>query len=410
MTEFQTLNEVLEAGTFIFKNYGESTGSYINDMMFSGLTETEKKLVKVWFGDRCICSESPDKFQKYFDRLWSLYVWQYRNMASAWFGKEASDFKDRIIGAIDGENFSWNTNFLVTIDTAINGITTNTQSATGNSTSTTLNGGAVTTTENTETNTQKGGSDTTTTSGTSDNNSTTTNSGSDTTKNTGKTTGKNIDDSYSQYTENSTDSTSTEGTTKDTKLAGSTTTNKSINKNNPMSIVNTANTDGSIPTLDWTYATGQDASESVTTPDGKTDTVESESLTKSSHTGDHHNDDHGEHSSENTSEDTSTITHGAIVEGESSTSTSGNTVITYGATDRTTTESQNKQIIDTNGKTTGETSGTTTGNGSSDTTNKGRTTTLAALYGEFMSLLNVSPAWKWMMDRIEPAFLAIYDI
>lgn len=410
MTEFQTLTEVIEAGTFKFKTYGEESGGYLNKMMFSGLTETEKKLVVEWFGDRCIGSESPKKFQKYFDRLWSLYVWQYRNMASAWFGTEATDFKNRIIGEFNGDSFNWNQNFLITVDTAVNGVTSTNQNATGTTTNSTVNGGTVTTAGSTTTVDQKGGSDTTTTSGTSDNDSTTTNSGADTTKNTGKTTGKNIDDSSYSSTNNSTDNTTTDSTTKDTKLAGSTTKTREINKSTPMSIVNSATTDGSIPTLDWTYATGQSANESVTTPDGKTDTTETNGLTKASHSGDDSHTEHGEHSTEGTSETTSTITHGAVVKGASSTSTSGNTTTTYGATDNATSESKNIQSIDTNTKGTSETSETATGNGTSDTTNKGRTATLAALYGEFISLLNVSPAWQWMMEKIEPAFLAVYDI
>lgn len=410
MAEFQTLNEVIESGFFKFKTYGEESGAYLSKMMHTGLTETEKSLVIDWYGDRCIGSEDPAKFQRYFNRLWSLYAWQYRNLAAAWFGTEASDFKSRIIGAFDGENFDWNKNFLITIDTAITGITSTKQDNNITSTNNTTMGGTVITTGSTTTTDQKGGADTTTTSGTSDSDSKTTNGGSDITKSTGNTTGKNVDDSYYTGTNNTSDNTTTENTTKDTKLAGSTTKNRDINKNNPMSIINTSATDGSIPALDWTYATGQSASESITTPDGKTDTTENSGLTKVSHSGDDSHNDHGEHTSESTSESTSTVTHGATVEGKGTTSTNGSATTTYGATDTATSESKGTQDTSTTTKGTSESAGSSTGSGTSDTTSQGRTTTLAALYGEYMSLLNASPAWAWMMEKIEPAFLAIYDI
>lgn len=410
MAVFQTLSEVVEAGTFKFKTYGEESGAYLDKMMHTGLTEAEKSLMLDWYGDRCIGSESPAKFQKYFDRLWSLYAWQYRNMAAAWFGTDAADFKARIIGEFNGESFNWNQNFLITVDTAINGITSSDQNSSSTSTTGATMGGTVSTTGSTTTTDQKGGADTTTTSGTSDSDSKTTNGGSDSTKTTGSTTGKSTDNSYYTGTNSYSDSTTTESTTKDTKLAGSTTKSRDINKNNPMSIVNSVTTDGSIPTLDWTYATGQSASESITTPDGKTDTTESTGLTKVSHDGEDSHNDHGEHTAEGTSENISTITHGTIVEGKGTTSTNGSATTTYGATDTATSESKSTQDTSTTTKSTSEAAGSSTGSGTSDTTTKGRNATLAALYGEYMSLLNASPAWAWMMGKIEPAFLAIYDI
>lgn len=410
MTEFYTLSEAIEAGAFRFKTYGEESGTYLDKMTHTGLTQAEKTLVLNWYGDRCIGSESPAKFQNYFDRLWSLYAWQYRNLVASWFGTNATDFKNRIIGEFNGENFDWNQNFLITIDTAMAGVISNHQDNTSAVTTGATMGGSVTTTGSTTTTGQKGGADTTTTSGTSDSDSKTTNSGSDITKNTGSTTEKNTDDSYYTGTNNHTDSTTTESTTKDTKLAGSTTKNRDIDKNNPMSIVNSTPSDGSIPVLDWTYATGQSASESITTPDGKTDTTETDGLTKVSYSGDDSHNTHGEHSSEGTSEATSTVTHGAIVEGKGTTSTSESATTTYGATDTTTSESKSIQDTSTTTKGTSEATGSSTGSGTSDTTTRGRNTTLAALYGEYMSLLNASPAWAWMMEKIEPAFLAIYDI
>lgn len=410
MADFQTLNEVIKSGAFTFKTYGEGSGDYLGKMMHTGLTETEKNLMLDWYGDRCICSESPAKFQRFFDRLWSLYAWQYRNLAASWFGTEAADFKNRIIGQFNEENFNWNQNFLITIDTVMAGVTSSNQSTSTASTTDATTGGIIHMTGSTTTTDKKGGSDTTTTSGTSDSDSKTTNSGSDTTKIAGSTTEKNTNDSYHTGTNNSSDSATSESTTKDTKLAGSTTKSRDINKSNPMSIVNTMPADGSIPALDWTYATGQSASESITTPDGKTDTTESSGLTKSSHSGDDSHNDHEEHSTEGTSESTSTVTHGAIVEGKGTTSTTGSTTSTYGATDTATSESKSTQNTDTTTKGTSEATGSSTGSGTSDTTHKGRAATLAALYGEYMSLLNASPAWAWMMEKIEPAFLAIYDI
>lgn len=394
MEMFQTLNDVIEDGSFSFKTYGEATGAYMHQIAYTGLTETEKELVVTWFGDRYICSIDPEKFQKYFDRLWNLYAWQYRNMAAAWFGTNADDFKKRIIGEFSGENFDWNGNFLINVDTAINGKTSNTQETSGTTSGITNNGGSITNTGTSVTSDKRGGSDVTTTDSTSNTEA----SGTNNSTTEGSTSGTN-----SSTTKGETSGTNTNtSTTEDTKLAGSTTKNKSINKTNPMSIVNSGASGDGVPTLDWTYATGQDASESTTTPDGKTDTTKNTTSGNTSGT----SDSTVEGSNSGNSDSTTT----GKTSNTSDTTNSGKNTVSYGATDDSTTTTNNKQDINTNTTTNGNTSGKATGSGTSDTTNNGRTATLAALYGEFLSLMQTAPAWKWMMDKIEPAFLSIYDI
>lgn len=371
--DYKTLNEALADGSFAFKEY-ENTSGFMNVALFSGLTKMEQQLVIEWFGDRLLCDDAK-KFEKFFNRQWNLFCWDFRNRLAAYLGgnnQSAGILKIAYnsIMPITQNEWQWNVDFLLTLETTLTGSGTSEITGTGTNSNTTKNTGTIT------------------------------NEGSGTSKNSK--TGKDItsterngsDTSSGGTTSNTKTDTNTSGSSNDetdtTNLSSTTTETKHIEKANPMSISNAGATAGQMPALDWSYGSGASQDEQTVKPDGKTDKVLTNGTNSSNTT--------------NTTDNTTTDTQKTErVDNETST-------ITYGGVDTGETSNTNTTTNDTQTKNDGSTSSTQNTTNSNNSTNKGRTQTLAQLYGEFLSLLDASQPWEWMREKLEPCFLSVYDI
>lgn len=373
--EYKTLNEALEDGSFTFKEYTENPGDFMTLASFSGLTKIEQQLVKDWFGDRLLCDDNVKKFTKFFNRQWELYCWDFRNRLASWLGSDAQNpgilnIRYRVLSGFTSNNWVWNTKFLVNLETTLSGSETSETTGTGTNSNTTKNTGTITNEGSGTSKNSKTGKDITSTE----------NSGSDT--NSGGT------------TSNTTTDTNTSGSSNDetdtTNISSTTTATKHIEKANPMSISNAGATAGQIPALDWSYGSGASQDEQTVKPDGKTDKV----LTKG------------------TSSSGTTTTNGNTTKDTRKTDRvdSGTSTITYGGVDTGETSNTNTTTNDTQTKSDGTNSNTQNTTNSNNSKNTGRTQTLAELYGEFLSLLDASQPWEWMREKLEPCFLAVYDI
>lgn len=372
--EYKTLNEALEDGSFTFKEY-EKTSGFMNVALFPGLTKMEQQLVIDWFGDRLLCDDDVKKFTKFFNRQWELYCWDFRNRLAAYLGgnnQVAGILKIayNTFAPITQNEWLWNTDFLITLETTISGTGTSETTGTGTNSNTTKNTGTITNEGSGTSKNSKTGKDITATE----------NSGSDT--NSGGTTSNTTTDTNSSGSSN--DETDT------TNVSSTTTATKHIEKANPMSISNSGATAGQIPNFDWSYGSGASQDEQTVIPDGKTDKV----LTK------------GTNSSDTTTTNDNTTTDTRKTDRVDS----GTSTITYGGVDTGETSNINTTTNDTQTKSDGTNSNTQNTTNSNNSKNTGRTQTLAELYGEFLSLLDASQPWEWMKEKLEPCFLSVYDI
>lgn len=376
--EYKTLNEALEDGSFTFKEYENTTG-FMNVAFFSGLTKMEQQLVIDWFGDRLLCDDDVKKFTKFFNRQWELYCWDFRNRLAAYLGTAKDKPGILYIGdymeippyhGTDENDWGWNVNFLITLETTLSGTGTSETTGTGTNSNTTKNTGTITNEGSGTSKNSKTGKDITSTE----------NSGSDT--NSGGTTSSTTTDTSTSGSSN--DETDT------TNISSTTTATKHIEKANPMSISNAGATVGQIPNFDWSYGSGASQDEQTITPDGKTDKV----LTKGTNSSDTTT------TNDNTTTDTRKTDH----------ADTGTSTITYGGIDTGETSNTNTTTNDTQTKSDGTNSNTQNTTNSNNSKNTGRTQTLAQLYGEFLSLLDASQPWEWMKEKLEPCFLSVYDI
>lgn len=375
MTEdYKTLNEILADGSFTYKTY-RGDADFIKAYTDSGMTDTEQELVTEWFGDRLICTSDVKKFTKFFNRQWNLHAWQFRNSLAAWIGETATSPGILKIASVwaqpkaDTNQWNWNTDFLLTVEMQLAGTNSTEQTGSGTSSSTTTTKGGSTTDSTTESTQTHTGTDKHTSSGTND------------------TTASGTNDTTTSGTTHATGQSTTK--TGNVNTASSTDTDTGLTKNSPMSIANAGATAGSIPALDWTYASGATQAQKVTTgttTDEGTNTTASEDDT--------------------TNSGTNKITTASTT----NTETSGTDTTTYDTTTTGSTTGRTEGTNTSEGTTTGTTGNTAKTDGTSTQTNTGRTANLSQLYGEFLSLLNSSQPWEWMRKQLEPCFLSVYDI
>lgn len=352
----KTLNQVLEENPAIYNNvagyaWNEASQSW-EDV---GISDATKQLIQEWFGLRTVCDDT--KFPVFFKRQIDLCALRYAQLARI----ELSAFDPLVADYAERQ----------TEETSSRASTSET---------------------NVERSGSSSGSNESTSTRTPDLTHTETGSseGENSESGTGKTTGKETSTG-----ENSGQSSSTDGGSDKTEHSESNSDKSAtMQKNAPQSISYAAASSGSLPALDWSYATAQGQTEnqgqgtsSDNTNYGKTNTSSNSGSTSD------------EKNSQGTSEDSK---NGTNSESHTSTGhdTGTDTTVQSGSNSGTTSERSN-----------GNTSGTESGDVQRREISTGRGgLTPQEAFRTAVSYLKTSSAWDWMRKQLEVCFLSVYDI